>query len=469
MNSCKLTSIWFAGLFVSLWAVALAQTDVKRPGISMLKLPYVISHRGGNLLWPEHTMEAYKASLEAGAQFVEVDCYALKDGSVVVFHDDLLERTSTGKGPLLAQTARSMREIRVDGFKLLGAPWGQYRVPFLDEVLAKYGNRVVIFIEPKNGPVAGVALVKKLREYRISPDYVVVNAYSPDALKAAKAAGYKTCLNLSDMSKSAELLKKTGYWGVACPYPVTKEYIQSLRAAGLKVIAYTINRHHERETFLDWGVDGFYTDDPLYMDQSGVYRRNHDPYQEQTWAPGMLAGLGKSRGMFVAPNKWAIDASNENEFKGCLQGWLSPIGGQQIAAEWSMKVSITFGRRYEEGRWASVSVLSKDAPLSAAATTPIPTSGVHILFQNNGELVVFRQAGAANTAPVFLKKSSGAKIGMGETVDFRITTTPTEIRVERVDGKAALSVTDDFYRGAYVTFGAKGQYAEFSNVQLTVP
>ena len=88
-----------------------------------------------------------------------------------------------------------------------------------------------------------------------------------------------------------------------------------------------------------------------------------------------------------------------------------------------------------------------------------------MLFPNTGGLALYRYDGKG---PVFLKESPGVQIGLGETVHYRITVTKERIKIERADGKASIEVDDAAYRGAYVTFGAKGQQASFSAITLTM-
>ncbi len=54
----------------------------------------LVAHRGASAYAPEHTLEAYKLAIEQGADFVEQDLQASKDGILVCLHDRTLERTT---------------------------------------------------------------------------------------------------------------------------------------------------------------------------------------------------------------------------------------------------------------------------------------------------------------------------------------------------------------------------------------
>jgi glycerophosphoryl diester phosphodiesterase len=62
----------------------------------------IIAHRGYSARAPENTLAAIEAAIEAGTDAVEFDLHVTADGVPVLFHDELLERTSSGKGPLRA-------------------------------------------------------------------------------------------------------------------------------------------------------------------------------------------------------------------------------------------------------------------------------------------------------------------------------------------------------------------------------
>ena len=63
-----------------------------------MKPPLIIAHRGDSAHRPENTLAAFAAGLEAGASIVELDVQLTSDGELVVIHDPLLDRTTTGSG-----------------------------------------------------------------------------------------------------------------------------------------------------------------------------------------------------------------------------------------------------------------------------------------------------------------------------------------------------------------------------------
>ena len=66
--------------------------------------PLAFAHRGGARLWPENTLEAFRGALAAGFRYIETDLHMTRDGVIVIHHDERLERTTNGVGPI--RTAR---------------------------------------------------------------------------------------------------------------------------------------------------------------------------------------------------------------------------------------------------------------------------------------------------------------------------------------------------------------------------
>lgn len=56
--------------------------------------PIVIAHRGASGERPEHTLEAYRLAIEQGADFVEPDLVATKDGVLVCRHENEISGTT---------------------------------------------------------------------------------------------------------------------------------------------------------------------------------------------------------------------------------------------------------------------------------------------------------------------------------------------------------------------------------------
>jgi glycerophosphoryl diester phosphodiesterase len=88
----------------------------------------VIAHRGGadGTGAPEGTIAAFEAALAAGADWLEFDVRRTADGVLVVLHDETVDRTTSGTGPIADLTLAEVRALDAGG----GA-----RIPTVEEVI----------------------------------------------------------------------------------------------------------------------------------------------------------------------------------------------------------------------------------------------------------------------------------------------------------------------------------------------
>lgn len=63
-------------------------------------MPKIVSHRGANRFAPENTFTAADLALRHGADYIELDVRESADGVLYVFHDETLDRTTDGTGPI---------------------------------------------------------------------------------------------------------------------------------------------------------------------------------------------------------------------------------------------------------------------------------------------------------------------------------------------------------------------------------
>ena len=91
---------------------------------------------------PENSLEAFRLASRAGYG-AEMDVQLTKDGQVVVFHDDTLDR--------VCGVHARVDEKSYDELKLLRLCGTDQRIPLLTEVLAVYGGRGPLIVELKNG------------------------------------------------------------------------------------------------------------------------------------------------------------------------------------------------------------------------------------------------------------------------------------------------------------------------------
>ena len=70
-----------------------------------------IAHQGGESEFPSNTLYAFKRSVRAGADMLELDVGVTRDGTVVVMHDTTVSRTTNGRGTVASHTLKRLRSL----------------------------------------------------------------------------------------------------------------------------------------------------------------------------------------------------------------------------------------------------------------------------------------------------------------------------------------------------------------------
>lgn len=71
----------------------------------------IFAHRGASGAYAEHTRAAYLQAMADGADGVECDLHLTADGHLVLLHDDTVDRTSNGTGPVARMTLAELRAL----------------------------------------------------------------------------------------------------------------------------------------------------------------------------------------------------------------------------------------------------------------------------------------------------------------------------------------------------------------------
>lgn len=112
----------------------------------------IVAHRGYALHYPENTLIAFRAALEAGADAVEMDVQFSRDGTPMVIHDPDLERVSGRQGNVHEMDAASLQQISVHEPGRLGDKFSGETMPTLSEASRFLAglSPALVFIEIKH-------------------------------------------------------------------------------------------------------------------------------------------------------------------------------------------------------------------------------------------------------------------------------------------------------------------------------
>src|SRR5262245_52532475 len=99
----------------------------------------VIAHRGEHLRHPENTLSAFRAAIEIGADYIEVDVRTTSDGRLVLMHDSTVDGKTDGHGEVSKMTFTQIRAL--DAGVRMGPEFAGTRVPTFEEALGLMQGR----------------------------------------------------------------------------------------------------------------------------------------------------------------------------------------------------------------------------------------------------------------------------------------------------------------------------------------
>lgn len=142
--------------------------------------PVFIAHRGGiGDGYPENTLAAFSHAIAAGADAIELDLRATRDGVIIVLHDATVDRTTDGRGRVASMTLAELRR--------LDAGQGE-RIPTLEEVLRLVaGTGVWLVLDVKQGGALDRRQVVRLAEAHDAVDRVIVGVRTLEDLRTFRA------------------------------------------------------------------------------------------------------------------------------------------------------------------------------------------------------------------------------------------------------------------------------------------
>ena len=163
------------------------------------------AHRGlHNSERAENSMSAFKAAVEGGYG-IELDIRLSKDGQLVIFHDDTLDRVCGREGKVIDFTAEELAE-----FKLCGTDDG---IPLFSDFLKMVDGRVPLLVEIKEDPgvnAVSLAACEMLKGYK--GDFII-ESFNPLSLRTVKKNYPEVCRGiLSHRYYEYEQFKKPLYF-----------------------------------------------------------------------------------------------------------------------------------------------------------------------------------------------------------------------------------------------------------------
>ena len=220
----------------------------------------VFGHRGAAAYEPENTIPSIRRALEMDLDYVEIDVQRTKDDVPVVFHDDLLDRITKSSGYIWDYTFERLEsEVVV---------MGRERIPSLEEVCelaADAGGRLFVELKALGIEADALSLVMKL----LPPSRFIIGSFHHEAVLNVKdAVSEVTTAAILEGSplNAGRIVQDTG-----CDYlslglsTINPRVVAEARAAGARVLVWTVDDVRDLERMEGMGVDGVFSNVPDRM------------------------------------------------------------------------------------------------------------------------------------------------------------------------------------------------------------
>ena len=247
--------------------------------LEQIKRPWVVAHRGYRGSYPENTLVAFEAAIGANTDMIELDVSLTRDRIPVVIHDNTLDRTTNGSGPVSEHTLAELKEL--DAGSWFSTKFVGEAIPTLEELLISVKGRVAINIEIKQGSFESPAVpdgiesqICEMVEKLEMVDSVLISSFEhcffARIQRWYRNQGQSTIPKIAPLQElplSEELALNLCLHQEAFSYHpdeniVTPSLIEKLKKNGFRIFPYTINDEKRMEQLIQWGVTGIISDEP---------------------------------------------------------------------------------------------------------------------------------------------------------------------------------------------------------------
>ena len=235
--------------------------------------PWFIAHRGYRAKYPENTLVAFKAALDAGVQMIELDVVLSRDRKLVVIHDATLERTTNGKGAVSDYTLKQLKQLDAGGW--FHPRFAGEQLPELSEVLDLAKGQVLINIEikphayePDHPHDAVERQTLELVRCRNIAERVLLSSFDLNLLTHISTFEHAPALGLISRNPAdRHMLDNCKQLNVVSWHPnhqiLTPNQVKLMHENDIRVFPYNADTSEEISRVIEMDVDGVISSDPF--------------------------------------------------------------------------------------------------------------------------------------------------------------------------------------------------------------
>jgi len=196
--------------------------------------PKLVCHRGASLIAPENTFAAADAALDQGAHLIELDVRESADGVLYVLHDQTLDRTTDGTGPIQYRTSAEIDAL--DAGRWFAPEFEGQRVPRLESYLDHLHARGAgAYVEIKWCDADKCAAI--LRDTGMI-EAAFTFSFKPEMRDAMRKAA-PDMRHMITLSIARNVSVARSIYGADLIEECTEGVVAAARAAGMEIMGYT--------------------------------------------------------------------------------------------------------------------------------------------------------------------------------------------------------------------------------------
>ena len=213
------------------------------------------AHRGASEYAPENTLSSFYLGLFCGANGIETDVQKTKDGVLVLFHDDTVDRVTNGSGRVSDFTLEELQNLTVFSTDRKYTD----RIVTFEEFLQKFGWRDLQFAIELKQPEIERETIALLEQYRML-EKTILTSFTYENLVRAKQCDSRYRVGwLYSVGNEQTVEKMRAIGGEQlCPRAnqLTREQIEAYHALGFSVRAWGVANEELMRRMVDDGADG---------------------------------------------------------------------------------------------------------------------------------------------------------------------------------------------------------------------
>ena len=227
------------------------------------------AHRGASAKAPENTLAAFQLAHEMGADGVELDVQLTADGHVVCIHDETLDRTTTGRGPVVERTLHEVKAFDASGGR---EGFTGEAIPTLEEVLELVApTAMTVNIELKNSiePYPGIEeAILQIVEGHGMTERIIYSSFNHISATRLARSSQRSRVGLLFSDVLAEPWDYAQRLDVTALHPnwryvsFVPETIERCHALGLTINVWTVDNPETVRRLADLGADAVITNRP---------------------------------------------------------------------------------------------------------------------------------------------------------------------------------------------------------------